>query len=82
MGGMRVYRERTRAMATRALKIDGMSCGHCIGAVTMALQDLPGVEVKDVKVGQAVIEADDSVVTTADIAAAMEEAGYRLVLPA
>ena len=69
-------------MATRALKIDGMSCDHCIRAVTMALQDLPGVEVKDVKVGQAVIEADDSVVTTADIAAAMEEAGYRLVLPA
>ena len=61
MGGMRVYRERTRAMATRALKIDGMSCDHCIRAVTMALQDL---------------------VTTADIAAAMEEAGYRLVLPA
>jgi len=69
-------------MTTRTLKIDGMSCGHCIGAVTMALQDLPGVEVKDVKVGQAVIEADDSVVTTAHIAAAIDEAGYRLVLPA
>ena len=47
-------------MATKALKIDGMSCGHCVKAVTMALQDLPGVDVTDVKVGQATIDADDS----------------------
>jgi copper chaperone len=74
--------ERTGRMATRALKIDGMSCDHCVRAVTMALQEMPGVEVKDVRVGEAVIEADDSVVTTADIASAIEEAGFRLVLPA
>ena len=34
-------------MATRALEIQGMSCGHCIKAVTLALQELPGVEVRD-----------------------------------
>ena len=45
-------------------RFDGMSCGHCVKAVTMALQDLPGVDVKDVKVGQALIDADDAVVTT------------------
>ena len=69
-------------MAVTALKIEGMSCDHCIRAVAMALQDLPGVEVKDVKVGEALVETDGSVVTTSDIAAAIEEAGYRLVLPA
>ena len=47
----------------------------------MALQDLPGVAVRDVTVGAAVIDADDAVVTTADIATAIEEAGFRLVLP-
>lgn len=66
-------------MATRTLRIDGMSCGHCIRAVTMALHDLPGVDVKDVKVGEAVIDADDAVVTAAQLTAAIEEAGFTLV---
>jgi copper chaperone CopZ len=66
-------------MATKALVIDGMSCGHCIKAVTMALQDLPGVEVKDVSVGQAIVDADDAVVTVAQLKTAIEEAGFTLV---
>ena len=66
-------------MTNTTLTIDGMSCGHCIKAVTMALQDLPGVEVKDVRVGRAVIATDDSVVTPEHVATAIEEAGYTLV---
>jgi copper chaperone len=69
-------------MATKALVIDGMSCGHCIKAVTMALQDLPGVEVKDVSVGHAIVDADDAVVTVAQLKTAIEEAGFTLVSPA
>ena len=65
-------------MATTALKIDGMSCGHCVKAVTMALQDLPGVQVRDVAVGRALIEADEHVVTAEQLAAAMDEAGFTL----
>ena len=57
---------------TRTLKIDGMSCGHCVKAVTMTLQDLPGVEVKDVAVGRAVIEADEQVITIDRISRAIE----------
>lgn len=66
-------------MTTKTLKIDGMSCGHCIKAVTLALQDLPGVDVQDVRVGTAVIAADDSVVTPGQLATAIEEAGFSLV---
>ncbi|MGV3516660.1 heavy-metal-associated domain-containing protein [Luteitalea sp.] len=66
-------------MTTQTLKIDGMSCGHCIKAVTMALQEVPGVDVKDVTVGQARIEADEAVVTPAQLTAAIEEAGFALV---
>ncbi|WP_291982325.1 heavy-metal-associated domain-containing protein [Luteitalea sp.] len=66
-------------MTTQTLKIDGMSCGHCIKAVTMALQEVPGVDVKDVTVGQARIEADEAVVTPAQLTAAIEEAGFTLV---
>ena len=65
-------------MPLKSLEILGMSCGHCVKAVTMALQDLPGVQVKDVKVGQAVIDADDRVVTAAGLTAAIEEAGFTL----
>ena len=65
-------------MTTKALDIDGMSCGHCVKAVTMALQELPGVEVRDVRVGRAVIDADDQVVTSAQIAQAIDEAGFTL----
>ena len=65
-------------MATTTLKIDGMSCGHCVKAVTMALQELPGVQVRDVTVGQAGIDADDHVVTPEQIAQAIDEAGFTL----
>lgn len=66
-------------MATRTLQIDGMSCGHCVKAVTMALQDLPGVEVKEVTVGAATIDADDAVVSQSQLTQAIEEAGFTLV---
>lgn len=66
-------------MTTKTLRIDGMSCGHCIKAVTMALQDLPGVDVKDVRVGQAVVDTEDGVVTPVQLATAIAEAGFTLV---
>lgn len=65
-------------MPTRTLTIEGMSCGHCVKAVTIALQDLPGVDVKDVRVGQAVIEADEQQVTQAQLTTAIDEAGFTL----
>ncbi len=66
-------------MGIETLTIEGMSCGHCIKAVTMALQDLPGVTVKDVRVGQAVIDTESAVATPPLIAAAIAEAGFTLV---
>jgi copper chaperone CopZ len=66
-------------MATTALTIDGMSCGHCVKAVTMALQELPGVDVRDVTVGRATIDADQAVVSRAQLAQAIEDAGFTLV---
>lgn len=65
-------------MPTRTLTIQGMSCGHCVKAVTMALQDMPGVTVKDVRVGQAVIEADEQQVTADQLTAAIDEAGFTM----
>lgn len=57
------------------LAIDGMSCGHCVQAVTRALSGLPTVRVRSVAVGSAEIEAMASG-AAGDAIAAIEEAGY------
>lgn len=58
------------------LKIDGMSCGHCVGQVTKALSQLDGVQVKTVKVGEAFVAYDQEEITAADITRAVTEVGY------
>ncbi len=58
------------------LKIDGMSCGHCVGQVTKALTQLDGVQVKTVKIGEALVAYDQREITPADIARALNEVGY------
>lgn len=58
------------------MKIDGMSCGHCVGAVSRALKELPGVEVDEVTIGTARVRYEPTAVTPADISNAVEDAGY------
>ncbi len=65
-------------MAIKTLEIDGMSCGHCVKAVTMALQELPGVDVKDVTIGQATVDVDEHATPLPVIARAIEDAGFAL----
>ncbi len=65
----------TETIKTITLAIDGMSCGHCVQAVTKALSAVPGLKVHSVVVGSAVIEASDSLATSKAVAA-LDEAGY------
>lgn len=65
-------------MTTKLLRIDGMSCGHCVKAVTLALQDVPGVDVKYVTVGTATVDVDVARVTDAHLAEVLADAGYTL----
>ena len=60
-----------------ALHIEGMSCGHCLNAVSRALADLPGVEVESVRIGRADLRYDEQVVEPSRIVAAVADAGYR-----
>jgi len=61
-------------------RVDGMTCAHCQRAVTDEISKVAGVEQVDVDVtsGTAIVVASRSV-ATADIAAAVDEAGYTLV---
>ena len=58
------------------LKIDGMTCGHCVGQVTKALTQLDGVQVKTVKVGEALVAYDRGEIAPTEIVRAVNEVGY------
>lgn len=68
---------KTSAMKTQeTLQIEGMSCQHCVHAVTNALKQLPGVEVQSVEIGRATIAYDPKQVSRDQIKAAIEAEGY------
>lgn len=69
-------------MTTTRLKIDGMTCGHCVQAVEKALQNRPGVRTATVHLesGAAEVEYDESSVAPEQLIAAVEEEGYAAAL--
>ncbi|HJQ63003.1 MAG TPA: copper ion binding protein [Burkholderiales bacterium] len=65
-------------MAKTTLKISGMTCQHCVRAVTQALESQEGVsraEV-DLQAGRAEVEYDAGRVTPASLATAVMDEGY------
>jgi copper chaperone len=58
------------------LEIDGMSCSHCVAAVSEALSELPGVTVEQVRVGAAQVSYQPDQVSPDQIVLAVEDAGY------
>jgi len=58
------------------LAIGGMTCGHCVGRVTKALGGVPGVSVKSVEVGHAVVAFDPAQTDSDRIAEAVREIGF------
>lgn len=66
-------------MTRMTVDISGMTCGHCIGGVTKALQGVTGVEIEQVKVGSAVVNYDASAVTPTQIAQAIKDEGYGVI---
>jgi copper ion binding protein len=59
-----------------SIKIDGMSCGHCVARVEKALQKLDGVSVNRVEVGSADVFYDPAKTPFARIREAIDDAGY------
>jgi len=69
-------------MSTSAYTVTGMTCDHCVNAVTEEVTQVPGVQVVDVDLatgGLTVSSAEP--LDEAAIRAAVEEAGYVLVVP-
>ncbi len=66
-------------MAEAKIKIEGMSCQHCVMAVKKALGDVPGILESDVQIGSAVVKYDESKTKNEDIETKIEKAGYKVV---
>lgn len=58
------------------LKIDGMSCGHCVNAVDKALKSVDGVQVEQVAIGSATVSYDPAATSADKITRAVEDEGY------
>ena len=67
-------------MTETVVKVSGMSCAHCVKAVTDALTALEGVENVNVSLeeGTAKVTHDAQVATLQIITAAIEEEGYEV----
>ncbi len=66
-------------MATSTWNVIGMTCGHCVRAVTEEIEALGGVASVSVDLGTGAVTVDASPDPTPEqIAAAVAEAGYAL----
>ena len=63
-------------MQSLTLKIDGMSCGHCVMSVQKALRALEGVQVDQVLVGSAQLQFDPARRQVNEILEAIRDEGF------
>ena len=69
-------------MAKTRLKINGMSCQHCVKTVTDVLTELEGVQRAKVNLrkGEAIVHFDASCTTTDNLKEAITEAGFEAIV--
>lgn len=65
-------------MDTTHLRIEGMSCAHCVRAIADALEAVPSVREARVDLAGGTAEIDHDGVERARLEDAVEEAGYRV----
>ena len=66
-------------MTTSTYTVDGMTCGHCVSAVTEEVSQVAGVTAVDVDLESGgVTVTSEAPVDDAAVRAAVEEAGYEV----
>ncbi len=66
-------------MAEISLKIEGMSCQHCVMRVKKAVDAVEGVISSEVEIGSAKITYDENKTDREKITKAINETGYKVV---
>lgn len=66
-------------MTTTTITVNGMTCGHCVGAVTAEIEKVAGVSAVAVELASGVVTIESAApLAEAELAAAVEEAGYEV----
>lgn len=65
-------------MIEKSIKINGMSCNHCVMAVNKELSKL-NIDSAEVSIGNAKILFDETKTTESQIEEAIKEAGFEVV---
>ena len=64
-------------MTKARFEIEGMSCNHCVKAVSDALGSLPGVKIDHVSIGSATVEFEPSASSVGPLVDAIADATPR-----
>ena len=64
--------------STLVVKIDGMSCQHCVKHVQKALGAIPGTTLEKVVIGSATLKVAQGADPLPALKAALDKAGYTL----
>jgi copper chaperone len=65
-------------MAETTLKVEGMSCQHCVMSVMKAIDSVEGVKSSEVSVGNVKVLFDESRISRDDVVNAIEKSGYKV----
>ena len=66
-------------MSTRTYSVDGMSCEHCVHAITSEVTQVTGIETVTVDLDAKAVTVNGDPIDDAAIRAAIDEAGYTVV---
>jgi len=68
-------------MLKTTLKIQGMTCNHCVMRVAKALKAVPGVQdaLVDLQKAEALVTYEESKVAPEKLSSAVVEAGYKVI---
>lgn len=66
-------------MANAVLKVEGMTCGHCVSAVEKAVGSAGASGKVDLASKKVTVQYDESKVTLEAVKAAIEDQGYDVV---
>lgn len=62
----------------KVIKIEGMGCDHCIVSVKEALGKIEGLEILEVKLGEAIVEIKEEKIMN-EVKENLEDAGYEVM---
>ncbi|HEX8004156.1 MAG TPA: heavy-metal-associated domain-containing protein [Mycobacteriales bacterium] len=63
-------------MSTRTYTVDGMTCGHCVAAVTEEVSKVAGLSDVTVDLGSKTLTVTGDSIDDGAVRAAVDEAGY------